>query len=129
MTAEYGMLPRATSRAYPPWAAVGKQGGRTVEIQRLIAEVCAVVDLEALGELRITVDCDVIQADGGTRTASITGGWVALYDCIAWMKKREMLRVNLIATLSRLSHVACSPATPCSISIMRKIPRLTAIRN
>jgi ribonuclease PH len=93
VTAEYGMLPRATSERTRREASAGKQTGRTVEIQRLIGRsLRAVVDLAALGERQITVDCDVIQADGGTRTASITGAWVALYDCIAWMKKREMLR-------------------------------------
>src|SRR3954469_12265662 len=93
ITAEYGMLPRATSERTRREATAGKQGGRTVEIQRLIGRsLRAVVALEALGERQITVDCDVIQADGGTRTAAITGAWVALYDCLAWMKKREMLR-------------------------------------
>ena len=93
VTAEYGMLPRATLERTRREAAAGKQGGRTVEIQRLIGRsLRAAVDLEALGERQITVDCDVIQADGGTRTASITGAWVALSDCIAWMKSREMLR-------------------------------------
>jgi len=93
VTAEYGMLPRATSERTRREASSGKQSGRTVEIQRLIGRsLRAVVDLAALGERQITVDCDVIQADGGTRTASITGAWVALYDCIAWMKKRDMLR-------------------------------------
>ena len=92
VTAEYGMLPRATLERTRREAAAGKQGGRTVEIQRLIGRsLRAAVDLEALGERQITVDCDVIQADGGTRTAAITGAWVALPDCIAWMKKREML--------------------------------------
>jgi ribonuclease PH len=95
ITAEYGMLPRATSERTRREASAGKQSGRTVEIQRLIGRsLRAVIDLEALGERQITIDCDVIQADGGTRTASITGGWVALYDCIAWMKKREMLRTD-----------------------------------
>src|SRR5207245_1737813 len=76
-------------------AAAGKQGGRTVEIQRLIGRsLRAAVDLEALGERQITVDCDVIQADGGTRTASITGAWVALADCISWMKSRNMIKAN-----------------------------------
>jgi len=92
ITAEYGMLPRATLERTRREAAVGKQGGRTVEIQRLIGRsLRAVVDLAALGERQITIDCDVIQADGGTRTASITGGWVALHDCIQWMKTRKML--------------------------------------
>ena len=79
VTAEYGMLPRATLERTRREAAAGKQGGRTVEIQRLIGRsLRAAVDLEALGERQITVDCDVIQADGGTRTASISGAWVAL---------------------------------------------------
>lgn len=95
VTAEYGMLPRATSSRTRREAAAGKQSGRTVEIQRLIGRsLRTVVDLEALGERQITIDCDVVQADGGTRTASITGAWVALYDCIAWMQKREMLKTN-----------------------------------
>src|SRR3954469_18407449 len=93
VTAEYGMLPRATHTRGNREAAKGKQSGRTQEIQRLIGRsLRAVVDLPLLGERQITVDCDVIQADGGTRTASITGAWVALSDCIAWMKSRDMLR-------------------------------------
>jgi ribonuclease PH len=92
VTAEYGMLPRATHERTRREASTGKQGGRTVEIQRLIGRsLRAVTDLVALGERQITVDCDVIQADGGTRTAAITGAWVALYDCIAWMKTRDMI--------------------------------------
>jgi ribonuclease PH len=93
VTAEYGMLPRATLERTRREAAGGKQGGRTLEIQRLIGRsLRAVVDLEALADRQITVDCDVIQADGGTRTAAITGAWIALHDCLAWMKAREMLR-------------------------------------
>src|SRR5918999_1184241 len=92
VTAEYGMLPRATLERTRREASAGKQGGRTVEIQRLIGRsLRSVVNLEALGERQITIECDVIQADGGTRTASITGAWVALHDCISWMKAREML--------------------------------------
>ena len=95
ITAEYGMLPRATHERTRREASAGKQGGRTIEIQRLIGRsLRSVVELPALGERQITIDCDVIQADGGTRTASITGGWVALYDCIAWMKRREMLKAD-----------------------------------
>jgi len=83
VTAEYGMLPRATGERTPREASRGKQGGRTLEIQRLIGRALrAVVALEKLGERVITIDCDVIQADGGTRTASITGGWVALADAV-----------------------------------------------
>ncbi len=83
VTAEYGMLPRSTSERMGREAARGKQGGRTLEIQRLIARsLRAVVDLKALGERSITLDCDVTQADGGTRTASITGAYVALCDAV-----------------------------------------------
>ena len=93
VTAEYGMLPRATSERTRREASSGKQTGRTIEIQRLIGRsLRAVLDLPSLGERQITVDCDVIQADGGTRTAAITGAWVALHDCIAWMKARDMTR-------------------------------------
>ncbi len=92
VTAEYGMLPRATHERMQREAAKGKQSGRTQEIQRLIGRsLRAVVDLKALGERQIVVDCDVIQADGGTRTASITGAWVALHDALEWMKARDML--------------------------------------
>ena len=95
VTAEYGMLPRATHERTRRESSAGKQSGRTLEIQRLIGRsLRTVVDLQALGERQITLDCDVIQADGGTRTASITGAWVALYDCIEWMKKRAMLKTN-----------------------------------
>jgi ribonuclease PH len=91
VTAEYGMLPRATHERTRREAAAGKQSGRTQEIQRLIGRsLRAVVDLKALGERQITLDCDVLQADGGTRTAAITGAWVALYDCLQLMKAREM---------------------------------------
>jgi ribonuclease PH len=97
VTAEYGMLPRATLERTRREASAGKQNGRTVEIQRLIGRsLRATVDLEALGERQITVDCDVIQADGGTRTASITGAWVALADCIGWMKARNMIKGNVL---------------------------------
>ncbi len=92
VTAEYGMLPRSTGSRMRREAAAGKQSGRTVEISRLIGRsLRAVVDMEALGERQITVDCDVIQADGGTRTAAITGGFVALNECINWMLEREMI--------------------------------------
>ncbi|MBI1385447.1 MAG: ribonuclease PH [Rhizobiales bacterium] len=92
VTAEYGMLPRATNERVRREATTGKQGGRTVEIQRLIGRsLRAVVDLTKLGERQIVIDCDVLQADGGTRTASITGAWVALHDCIAWMRARDMV--------------------------------------
>ena len=109
VTAEYGMLPRSTHERMRREASSGKQGGRTLEIQRLIARsLRAVVDLEALGEQMITVDCDVIQADGGTRTASITGGWIALHDCLDWMARRSMIDKNKVL----LDHVA---AISCGI--------------
>jgi ribonuclease PH len=109
VTAEYGMLPRATAERTRREASAGKQGGRTVEIQRLIGRsLRSVVDLEALGERQITIDCDVIQADGGTRTASITAGWVALYDCIAWMRKRDMLTTSPLR-----DHVAAISCGVC----------------
>jgi ribonuclease PH len=93
VTAEYGMLPRATHERTRREAASGKQSGRTQEIQRLVGRsLRAVVDLVALGERQITLDCDVLQADGGTRTAAITGSWVALFDCLKWMEQRAMFR-------------------------------------
>ena len=92
ITAEYGMLPRSTGSRMRREAADGKQGGRTVEIQRLIGRsLRAAVDLQALGEISITVDCDVIQADGGTRTASITGACVALIDALNGLVKQGKL--------------------------------------
>jgi ribonuclease PH len=95
ITAEYGMLPRSTGERMRREAAQGKQSGRTQEIQRLIGRsLRAVVDLVALGERQITVDCDVIQADGGTRTAAITGSWLALHDCFALMLGRGMLKAS-----------------------------------
>lgn len=95
ITAEYGMLPRATHTRNPREAAKGKQGGRTLEIQRLIARsLRAAVDLSKLGEYTITLDCDVLQADGGTRTASITGACVALADALAGMQKKGQLKTN-----------------------------------
>jgi ribonuclease PH len=97
VTAEYGMLPRATSERTRREASAGKQSGRTVEIQRLIGRsLRTIINLEALGERQITVDCDVLQADGGTRTASITGAWVALADCVSWMKARNMVKANVL---------------------------------
>ena len=90
VTAEYGMLPRATHTRSDREAARGKQGGRTLEIQRLIGRsLRACVDRGALGERTITLDCDVLQADGGTRTAAITGAYVALVDAVRWLQKRK----------------------------------------
>ncbi len=95
ITAEYGMLPRSTGQRMNREAARGKQGGRTVEIQRLIGRsLRAAVDLEVLGENTVTIDCDVIQADGGTRTASITGACVALNDAFNGMLEKGMIQKN-----------------------------------
>ncbi|HEX4586043.1 MAG TPA: ribonuclease PH [Burkholderiaceae bacterium] len=92
VTAEYGMLPRATHTRGEREASRGRQGGRTLEIQRLIGRALrAVVDLTALGQRTIQLDCDVLQADGGTRSAAITGSFVALRDAVAWMRERSML--------------------------------------
>lgn len=105
VTAEYGMLPRSTGSRMDREAAKGKQSGRTQEIQRLIARsMRAVVDLEALGERQIKIDCDVIQADGGTRTAAITGGYVALYRALQHLVKlrlcRELPLIDSVAAIS-----------------------------
>ena len=105
VTAEYGMLPRSTGSRMDREAARGKQGGRTVEIQRLIGRsLRAAIDLKKLGENTITIDCDVIQADGGTRTASITGACVALADALTFMQKKKMITENpltqMIASVS-----------------------------
>ncbi len=106
VTAEYAMLPRSTGERMRREATQGKQGGRTLEIQRLIGRsLRAVVDLKALGERQITVDCDVIQADGGTRTAAITGAWVALSDALAWMRTRDMVGDNVIG--DHIAAVSC----------------------
>ncbi|AUH33248.1 ribonuclease PH [Paracoccus tegillarcae] len=108
VTAEYGMLPRATNTRNRREAASGKQGGRTVEIQRLIGRsLRAGVDMRALGERQITVDCDVIQADGGTRCASITGGWVALRLAV-----NKLLKAGLLNSDPLVDHVA---AISCGI--------------
>ncbi|MFC1684534.1 ribonuclease PH [Pseudomonadota bacterium] len=105
ITAEYGMLPRSTNQRMGREAARGKQGGRTLEIQRLIGRsLRAAVDLKALGERTITLDCDVIQADGGTRTASISGAFVALHDAIEHLIAEGELKANpihgMIASIS-----------------------------
>lgn len=106
VTAEYAMLPRATHERTRREVTSGKPSGRTQEIQRLIGRsLRAVVDLKSLGERQITVDCDVLQADGGTRTASITGAWVALHDCLNWMKARDMLKGE--ALKDHVAAVSC----------------------
>ena len=95
ITAEYGMLPRSTHSRMNREAASGKQGGRTLEIQRLIGRALrAAVDLTKLGEYTITIDCDVIQADGGTRTAAITGACVALVDALRWLQEQGKLKTD-----------------------------------
>lgn len=95
VTAEYAMLPRATHDRSPRESVKGKQGGRTLEIQRLVGRALrAVIDTSRLGERTIWIDCDVIQADGGTRTASITGSFIALADAVSVLKKRELVKVN-----------------------------------
>tara|TARA_B100000925_G_C21951731_1_gene449276 strand:+ start:92 stop:829 length:738 start_codon:yes stop_codon:yes gene_type:complete len=110
VTAEYGMLPRATGERMRREANTGKQSGRTQEIQRLIGRsLRAVVNLEALGETQISIDCDVIQADGGTRTASITGAWVALYLCVEKMKNDGLISTPIIGGVitDQLAALSC----------------------
>ncbi|RBP16139.1 RNAse PH [Roseiarcus fermentans] len=108
VTAEYAMLPRATLTRSRRESSTGRVSGRTQEIQRLIGRsLRAVVDLPKLGERQITIDCDVLQADGGTRTASITGAWIALRDCVQWMVQRSILKDSVIK-----DHVA---AVSCGI--------------
>lgn len=106
VTAEYGMLPRSTGSRMRRESTAGKQSGRTQEIQRLIGRsLRAVVDMKKLGERQITMDCDVIQADGGTRTASITGGWVALHDALQWMKAQNMFKEDPLQ--DHIAAVSC----------------------
>jgi len=108
VTAEYGMLPRSTHERMRREAAAGKQSGRTQEIQRLVGRsLRAVCDLSALGERQVTIDCDVLQADGGTRTAAITGGYVALAQCVAFMQKTGLVKMPVLK-----DHVA---AISCGI--------------
>jgi ribonuclease PH len=108
VTAEYGMLPRSTHERMRREAAAGKQSGRTLEIQRLVGRsLRAVCDLAALGERQITLDCDVLQADGGTRTASITGGYVALAQCVKFMEQTGLVKTPILK-----DHVA---AVSCGI--------------
>ncbi|MBT2748148.1 MULTISPECIES: ribonuclease PH [Lysobacter] len=105
VTAEYGMLPRATHTRSDREAARGKQGGRTLEIQRLIGRALrACIDRKALGERTITLDCDVLQADGGTRTAAITGAYVALVDAVRWLQaRREITRDPIFGAVAAVS--------------------------
>jgi len=106
ITAEYAMLPRATVTRTKREVTSGKPSGRTQEIQRLIGRsLRAVVDLAGLGERQITVDCDVLQADGGTRTAAVTGAWVALHDCLRWMCGRSILKTSPVR--DQVAAVSC----------------------
>jgi len=106
VTAEYAMLPRATAERTRRESTSGKPSGRTQEIQRLIGRsLRSVVDLTQLNEKQITIDCDVIQADGGTRTAAITGAWIALHDCIQWMKSRSIITGNPLR--DHLAAISC----------------------
>ena len=106
VTAEYGMLPRATHDRTRREAAAGKQSGRTQEIQRLIGRsLRAVTNLTGLAEKQILIACDVLQADGGPRTASITGAWVALHDALAWMDARNMIKANVLT--DHVAAVSC----------------------
>jgi ribonuclease PH len=115
VTAEYGMLPRSTHDRMRREAAAGKQSGRTQEIQRLVGRsLRAICDLSALGERQITIDCDVLQADGGTRTAAITGGFVALSQCLSFMKKTGLVTVPVLK-----DHVAA-----VSCGIIKGVPML-----
>jgi ribonuclease PH len=113
LTAEYGMLPRSTGTRTERESARGKQGGRTLEIQRLIGRsLRAVVDLQQLGERTLLVDCDVIQADGGTRTASITGAFVAVHDALNWLRERGGLTTLPIRDFVAAVSVGIHAGTP-----------------
>jgi len=113
VTAEYGMLPRSTGSRMDREAARGKQGGRTLEIQRLIGRsLRAVIDLKTLGERSITIDCDVIQADGGTRTASITGGYVALADAVQHLLDKRIITTNPLRAQVASVSVGVYQGTP-----------------
>ena len=114
VTAEYGMLPRSTNTRIDREAARGKQSGRTQEIQRLIGRsLRSVTNLEALGERQIKIDCDVIQADGGTRTASISGGFVALYIAVEKLKKNYNIQRNIIKNFVAAISVGIIDNKPC----------------
>lgn len=113
VTAEYGMLPRSTGTRMGREAARGKQGGRTMEIQRLIGRsLRAAIDLKALGERQIMIDCDVIQADGGTRTASITGGFVALHEAISHLLDKGLIKKNPLYGMVASVSVGIYEGTP-----------------
>jgi len=108
VTAEYGMLPRSTSDRMRREASAGKQSGRSQEIQRLIGRsLRAVMDLTVLGENQISIDCDVLQADGGTRTASITGAFVALSQAVDWMKAKQIVDANAVVIRDHVAAISC----------------------
>jgi len=114
VTAEYGMLPRATHTRGTREAAAGKQSGRTQEIQRLVGRALrSVTDLAALGERQVTIDCDVLQADGGTRCASITGAMVALADAVAWLKEKGLVKGEPIRDFVAAVSVGIVAGEPC----------------
>ena len=113
VTAEYGMLPRSTNTRTDREAARGKQSGRTQEIQRLIGRALrAVTDLSALGARTVHLDCDVLQADGGTRTAAITGSFVALHDAVGWLQKKKLLQQQPIKDFVGAVSVGIHQGTP-----------------
>ena len=113
VTAEYGMLPRSTNTRTDREAARGKQSGRTQEIQRLIGRsLRAVVDLGALGQRTVHLDCDVLQADGGTRTAAITGAFVALHDAVTWLERKGLLRSRVVKDFVAAISVGIHQGTP-----------------
>jgi ribonuclease PH len=114
VTAEYGMLPRATHTRGAREAAAGRQSGRTQEIQRLVGRALrSVVDLAALGERQVTIDCDVLQADGGTRCASITGAMVALADAVAWLKSKGLVAREPVRDFVAAVSVGIVGGVPC----------------
>ena len=113
VTAEYGMLPRSTNTRTDREAARGKQSGRTQEIQRLIGRALrAVVDLSALGARTVHLDCDVLQADGGTRTAAITGAFVALHDALGWLERKALVRQRAVKDFVAAISVGIHQGTP-----------------
>ena len=106
LTAEYGMLPGSTNERMRRESVIGRQSGRTQEIQRLIGRsLRASIDLNKIGERQILIDCDVIQADGGTRTASVTGGWIAMKLCVDLMLKKKIIRINPI--IEQVAAISC----------------------
>ena len=127
VTAEYGMLPRSTGTRMAREASQGKQGGRTVEIQRLIGRsLRAAVDLSRLGEYTINIDCDVIQADGGTRTAAITGACVALVDGINYLQRKKLLTQDPLLQMVASVSVGASVSRGASVSVGASVPAVVS---